>query len=80
MAKTDLEPFILQHLLDRNILVSGLVEEPRLEDDTEGAVAYDLAVGIGEIFLVARLAVRGDDLDDFMGVVDRCEPGSESRG
>lgn len=67
---THLEPLILQNLLDRDVLVAGLIEESGLEDDTEGAISYDLAVGIGEVLLVASLAIRGDDFDDLAGIID----------
>ena len=67
---TVLEPLVLQDLLDRDFAVAGLVEQPGLEDDAEGAIADDFAVGVGEISLVAALAVGGDDLDDLTGIVD----------
>ena len=67
---THLEPLVLQHLLDRDVWVTLLLEESRLEDDTKGAVSYDLAIGIGEILLVSRFAVRGDDLDDLAGIIN----------
>ena len=67
---THLEPLVLQDLLDRNIWVARLIEESRLKDDSEGSVSYDLAIGIGEIFLVSRLAVGGDDLDDLTRIIN----------
>ena len=68
---TNLEPLVLQHLLDRD-LGSGrlLVEKFGLEDDTKGAIANDFAVGVSEITGIARLAILRYDLDDFAGIVD----------
>ena len=67
---THLEPLVLQDLLDGNVWVAGLVEESCLEDDTEGAVSYDLAIRIGEVLLIPALAVGGDNLDDLAGIID----------
>ena len=41
-----------------------------MEDNAEGAIADDFAVGVDEITSVSRLAVRGDDLYDLAGIVD----------
>ena len=68
---TYLEAFVLEDLLDGNLRVAfRLVNELGLEDDSEGAVADDLAVGIDEILDVTSLAIGGDDFDDLVGVVD----------
>ena len=67
----DLEPLVLQDLLDGNVLlVLGGGEELGLEDDTKGAVANDLAVGVGKLPCLAGLAIRGNYTDDFVRVVD----------
>ena len=60
----------MKFVLDRDVWVARLIEESRLEDDAEGAVSYDLAIGIGEVLLVAAFAVGGDDLDDLAGIID----------
>ena len=65
-----LEAFVLEDLLDGDVGVAGLVEEPCLEDDAEGAVADDFAVGVGEISLGVGFAIGCDDLDDLAGIVD----------
>lgn len=69
MKLSVLEAFVLQDLLDRDVTVARLIEEPRLKDDAEGTVAGDFAVGVGEIALVAGFAVRCDDLDDLARIV-----------
>lgn len=70
----------MEDLFDGNVLIPGLVEEAGLEDDAEGAVANDFAVGVLELLLAtARLALVGDDLDDLVGVIDRWA-GCETRG
>jgi hypothetical protein len=48
--KTNLEAFVLQHLLDCNILpfLRG-TDEFRLENDTKRAIADDLAVGVCKV-------------------------------
>lgn len=72
---TDLEALVLQHLLDRHVVVPVRVEaalhQTRLEHDPERAVPDDLAVGVANLARLARLAVRGDHLDQLLGVV-RC--------
>ena len=60
----------MQDLLNGNIIL--LSQQLCLEDHTKGAVADDLAVGVGQLACLSRLAVGGNNLDDFMGVVDRC--------
>ena len=68
--KTDLEPLVLQDLLDRDITIGSIVKQPRLEHDTEGAVSDDFAVCVSEISLVACFTVGSHDLDDFTRIVD----------
>ena len=41
-----------------------------MEDDSEGTVADDFAVGIDEILDVAGLAIGGDNADDLARVVN----------
>ena len=64
-GSTHLETLVLQHLLDGDVTISWIVQQSRLEDDTKGTVSDDFAVGIGDLPLVAGLAIRGDDLDDL---------------
>lgn len=89
-----LETFILQHLLDRDIIVSFIVGSERAlgqlcrEDDTEGTIADDFRVGVREFDLISSLAVRSDHFDELAGVVSyvlrrerrRSEGGDTSRG
>ena len=68
-----LESLVLQDLLDGNILtIIRARDELCLEDDAEGAVSDDLAVGVGDVTELAGLSVGGLDLDDLAGVVDGC--------
>ena len=68
-----LEPLVLQDLLDGDVTDGvGVLEEFCLEDDAEGAIADDFAVGVDEITGLSRLAVGSDDLDDLAGIVDGC--------
>lgn len=61
----------MEDLLDSDFGIGlGLVNELGLEDDTEGTVADDLAVGVDEILDVAGSAIGGDDADDLAGVID----------
>lgn len=62
-AQTDLEAFVLQNALDGSILSTG--GELGLENDTEGAVSYDLALCVRQVFVLARLAVLDLLADDF---------------
>lgn len=67
----NLEPLILENLLDCYILpVFGATNHPGLEDDAERAVADDFAIGVGDFFCFGCFAIRGDDLDDFVRIVD----------
>jgi len=69
---TDLEALILEDLLDSNILfVLGHVEEAGSKYDAKGAIAYDFAVCVRDLLLVAGLAVGSDDLDYPRGVIYR---------
>ena len=68
----NLEAFVLEDLLDSNILfVLGHVEETGSKYDAKGAIANDLAVCIRDLLLVAGLSVRSDDLDYPRGVIYR---------
>lgn len=65
-----LEAFILENLLDGNLLFFlGHVEETSGKDDTKRAIANDLAVGILDLLCLARLAIASDDLYYFIWVV-----------
>ena len=68
---TYLESLVLQYLLDRDVSISRIVQKPGLENDTERTVSDDLAIGIGDFSLLARLAIGSDDLDDLAGIVNR---------
>ena len=77
---THLEPLVLQDLLDGDVTISWIVQQSRLEDDTKGTVSDDFAVGIGDLPLVAGLAIRGDDLDDLARIIDSYWCEGVSRG
>lgn len=73
-ATTDLEPLVLEDLLDRNVVFAPAGAcEAGLEDDTKGAISNDFAVGVRDVFLLA-IAVACDDLDDLGRVVDGWGP------
>lgn len=70
---TNLEPLVLENLLDGNIVTRfRLRDELCLEDDTEGAISDDLTVGVGDVRVLASLSVGCDDFDDLPRVVDGC--------
>lgn len=59
---TNLEPLVLQDLLDRDLsTILRPADEFCLEDDAKGAVSYDLAVCVRDFCVVARLSVEGID-------------------
>ena len=70
-CKTNLEAFVLQHLLDCDILpfLWG-TDEFRLKNDTERAIADDLAVGVCKVQLVATFAFGCNNFDDLVWVVN----------
>jgi hypothetical protein len=69
-CETYLEAFILENLLDRNLLFFlGHVEKASGEDDAKGAIAYDLAIGILNLLCLTRLSIASDDLYYFIWVV-----------
>lgn len=69
--KSDLEPLVLQNLLDCNIVaILRCSDKPGLEHDTKGTVADDFAVGVGDLSGLGRLAVGSNNFHDFVGVVD----------
>ena len=66
-----LEAFVLKDVLDGDVTDGvGVLEEFCLEDDAEGAISDDFAVGVDEITGLSRLAVGSDDLDDLARIVD----------
>lgn len=68
-----LEAFVLEDFLDGDVITFlGSPDELCLENDTEGTVSNDLAIGVGDLFLVTGPTVGGDDFHDLVGVVDRC--------
>lgn len=66
-GKAHLEALVLQHPLDGSVLAAG--RQLRLEDDAEGAIADDLALRIGKVFVLARLAVLHFLANDLCGFV-----------
>jgi hypothetical protein len=60
---THLEALVLQHSLDGRVFTAG--RQFGLEDDAEGAIADDLALCIGQVFVLARQAVLHFLADDF---------------
>ena len=73
LIATDLEPFILQDLLDGDVIpILKLGDKFGLKDDAERAVADDFAVRVRDVTSVASLAIRGDDFDHLSGIVDGC--------
>jgi hypothetical protein len=66
-AQTHLEALVLQHALDGRIFATG--RQFGLEDDAERAVADDLALCVGQVLVLARLAVLDLLADDFCGVL-----------
>lgn len=67
---TNLEPLVLQHLLDSNLFAIGY--ELGLVDDAKGAIADDLVIGVGYFSGGAGLAIAGRDCCDPRRVVKRC--------
>jgi hypothetical protein len=78
-----LEALILQDLLDGNFIAlfagtfgrfrAGWCYEFCLENNTETSVPDDFAVGVGDLSLLSGLAVRGKNLDDLVGIIERCD-------
>jgi hypothetical protein len=66
--KDHLEALVLQNFLNRNIVA---LFHSGLEDNAKRTVADDFTVAVRDLACLARLAVRGDDLDDLVRVVDR---------
>lgn len=61
--KTHLEALVLEHALDGGIFTTG--RQLRLENDTEGAVADNLALRVCEILVVASQAILDLFVDNF---------------
>ena len=74
---TDLEPLVLQDLLDGDVVVLLGANEPGLEYDTERTIANDFAVRIRYLSCFGGLAIRGYDLDNFVRIIYswRCAKG-----
>lgn len=65
-----LETLVLKDFFDSNLLLLLWdVEETGGEDDAKGAIANDLAVRVLDLLWLARLAIRGYDLYDFVWVI-----------
>jgi len=58
-----LKPLVLKDLLDGSIFV--VADQLCLEDDTEGTVSNDFAVGVGKLLRLSRLAFVRHDLDNL---------------
>jgi hypothetical protein len=76
-----LEALVLQDTLDGRIFTTR--RQLRLEDDTERAVADNLALRVREVFVVAGQAVLDLFADNFCGIVSmtsmtRCFQGGDS--
>jgi hypothetical protein len=69
-VETDFEALVLEDLLDGNVFTVAAIEKLCLEDDTEGSVADDFAVGVGDVFGLSGLSVGGNDFDYLVGLVD----------
>ena len=53
-----LEPLILQHLLNRDVgSILRTTGELCLENNAEGAVSDDLAIGVGDVSCFAGLSI-----------------------
>ena len=52
---SDLETLVLKHALDGSIFAAG--RQLSLEDDTEGAIADDLALGVLHLFCLSGQAI-----------------------
>ena len=69
--RTHLETLVLKDLLDGNILrFLWLAYQLSLKNDAERAVPNDLAISVGDLSLFVCFAIRSDDTDDPMGVID----------
>lgn len=69
--KTNLESFILQHLLNGNIFaLLGRAYEFCLKNNTKRAIPDHFAVGIREVSCVTRFAVGCNNFDDLVWIVD----------
>jgi hypothetical protein len=68
---TDLEPLVLQDLLDGDILsVFRLGNKLGLKDDAEGTIADNFAIRIRYVTGLAALAIGSNDFDHLSGIVD----------
>lgn len=73
MCMTYLEVFILEHLLNRNILeLFRDIEETRLIDEAGGAGADDLAVAVRHLSFLPGFAVLCNDFNDLARIACCC--------
>ena len=73
-----LVPLILQHLLNRDVgSILRTTGELCLENNTEGAVSDDLAIGVGDVSCFAGLSIRSDNFDNLPGVINSCKQTGE---
>lgn len=63
MVSAHLEALVLKDTLDGSVLAAG--RQLGLEDDTERTIAYDLALCIRQVFVVAGQAVLNFLADDL---------------
>jgi hypothetical protein len=69
--KTNLESFILQHLLNGNVFaLFGRAYEFCLKYNTKRAIPDHFAVGIREVFCFTRFAVGCNNFDNLVWIVD----------
>lgn len=73
MMRTYLEPLVLQHLFDRDVVtLLWPSNKLRLEDHAKRAISDHLAIAIGYLPRVARLAIGSNNLDHLVWVIDSC--------
>jgi hypothetical protein len=66
-AQTDLEALVLQHPLDGGVFSAR--GQLGLENDTEGAIAHNLALCVRQVLVLSGLAVLDLFTDDFCAAV-----------
>jgi hypothetical protein len=69
--KTNLESFILQHLLNGNVFaLLGRAYEFCLKHNAKRAIPDHFAVGIREVFCFTRFTVGCNNFNDLVWIVD----------
>jgi hypothetical protein len=67
VAQTDLEALVLQHPFDGGVLSTR--GQLGLEDYSKGAVSHNLALRVGQVLVLSRLAILDLFTDDFCTAV-----------